>query len=606
MKLHVRSLLVALAAATLAAPNARAQTKVQGIALDQFDPAPVGDAFFGVPSPWSSGHLVPRAAVMFDYAHRPLRLTLDGNSVTTDIVASQGYLRVDASLALWDRLLVAVDLPIALVQSGNAIPGLDFHPPSGPAMGDLRFDARGRLFGNYYDPFQVGLSGSLYVPTGSPDAYTGDGAVRGAFHLLLGGRTGGSIGFVWSAAGGTQIRSSGVAPSVLFGGGAALTFLEERVQVGPELYGTAQVGGSSFMVPGIDVRVQSTTSLEILFGARVRVVSGLSLGAAAGPGVLAVAGTPVVRFVGGLMWSPTPERKPDKPKPLASDRDDDGIRDDVDACPDVKGELQSDASNDGCPPVDRDGDSVLDVEDACPGEAGLRNSDATKNGCPSDTDEDGIADAKDACPETKGAANVDPKKNGCPGDRDGDGIVDAKDACPDTAGEARTDPKQDGCPADPDGDGIKYAADACPDDAGSSNTDAKLNGCPKLARLEGDEIVISQQVRFRSYGKAKSETLDPVSDDLMNGIKAVINAHPEVVKIEVQGHTDDMGTEEFNDRLARERAEAVRQWLIDAGIPAEKLVAKGYGMSKPIADNRINIGRAKNRRVQFVVLERRK
>jgi outer membrane protein OmpA-like peptidoglycan-associated protein len=91
----------------------------------------------------------------------------------------------------------------------------------------------------------------------------------------------------------------------------------------------------------------------------------------------------------------------------------------------------------------------------------------------------------------------------------------------------------------------------------------------------------------------------------MKEIRDAIIQHPEIVKIEVQGHTDDMGTEEYNQRLSQERAEAVRQWLIDAGVPADKLVAKGYGMSRPLADNRMRPGRTKNRRVQFVILEKR-
>lgn len=612
MKLHPRSVLVPLTAALAlsVAESAGAQTKVQGFALEPFTPAPVGDAFFGVPAPWAGGHLVPRASVTFDYAHRPFRFDITETGQTIDVVASQGYLRAGLSLALWDRLLIAADVPVALLQSGSPPPdslGADFHPPSGVAMGDVRFDVRGRLLGDYYDPFQLGVSGSVFVPSGSPDAYTGDGAVRGAFNLSAGGRAGRSVGFVWSASGGAQLHGTGPLASVVFGGGAALTFLNDRVQVGPEVYGVARVSGSPIAPTGSIAPAESTTSLELLGGAKVRLVSNLVLSAAAGPGLFTAVGTPVFRVVGGLSWSPVPERPADKPvSTVVKDRDDDGIRDDVDACPDVKGEPQSDPAKDGCPIADRDGDTVLDEEDACPGEAGLRNSDATKNGCPTDTDEDGVADAKDACPEKKGVPDADPKKNGCPGDRDNDSIADASDACPDTAGPASSEPKMNGCPTDPDGDGVKYPSDACPNDAGVASNDPKTNGCPKLARLEGDEIVISRQVLFRVYGKSKSETVDPVSDDLMNEIKKVIATHPEILKIEVQGHTDDMGTEEFNNTLSKERADAVRQWLIDAGIPADKLVAKGYGMDKPIADNRVKTGREKNRRVQFVILERRK
>lgn len=611
MKLCSRRLSTAFALALLfGASAANAQTKVTGFALEPFNPSPAGDAFFGVPAPWVGGHLELRGDVLFDYAHRPFRLEPIGGATgtTTDLVAAQGFLRAGISLALWDRILVAADVPVALLQSGESPSGtaLDFHPPSGVAMGDVRFDLRGRLIGDYYDPFQLGVTGSLFVPSGSPDSYTGDGAVRGLAQLSIGGRAGRSVGFVWNASGGAQFHATGPLASVLFGAGAALTFLDERISVGPEVHGTVQASGSPFTVAGTATGAQSTTAIELLVGARARVVSGLTLVAAGGPGVAQAVGTPEFRVVGGLAWSQPPERAVEKPPPAIGDKDGDGIRDDVDACPTVKGELQSDPAKDGCPPEDKDGDTVLDVEDACPSEAGLRSSDATKNGCPPDADEDGIADAKDACPDKKGVADEDPKKNGCPSDKDGDGVLDAVDACPLLAGPANAEAKMNGCPLDPDGDGVKYPADACPTEAGPANADPKQNGCPKYARLEGDEIVITTQVRFISGGYKKSETVDPVSDDLMNEIKTVINKHPEIVKIEVQGHTDDMGNEKFNMELSQTRADAVRKWLVDAGIPPEKLVAKGYGWEKPLGDNRVKTGRAKNRRVQFVVLERRK
>jgi OOP family OmpA-OmpF porin len=599
------------AAFALASRGAVAETKVTGFALDQFEPAPVGDALFGVPSPWVGGHLVPRAMLTFDFASRPFHLNLAGQKEPINIVASQGFLRLDASLALWDRLLVSADMPVAVVQSGQdpGLPGINFHPPSSPSAGDLRLGLRGRLFGAYRDPFQVGLGSYLFVPTGSPDAYAGEGAVRGGFHLLLGGRLGDSLALVWSAAGGVMLRGSGKPHTLTFGAGAALSIAHDLLQVGPELYGATQFGGSPFSIPNTEIRARAGTNLEVLFGLKVRVLRGLFAGAAAGPAPLGAIGSPTFRVVASLGWAPPPERAERAPEktPIAviRDRDDDGIRDDTDACPDVKGELQSDPTKDGCPLADRDKDGILDVEDACPGTPGQRSADATRNGCPPDTDEDGFADAADACPKEKGVASADPRKNGCPADRDGDGVADAADACPDTVGPKSGDPKWNGCPDDPDGDGVKGPSDACPKDKGVADPDPTQNGCPKLARLVNNEIVIKQQVQFNVYGKSRSDTVAPVSKDLMNEIRDVIIHHPEIVKIEVQGHTDDSGDDAYNQRLSEERAQAVRQWLIDAGIPADKLVAKGYGYTKPLADNRIRQGRQQNRRVQFVIVEKK-
>jgi outer membrane protein OmpA-like peptidoglycan-associated protein len=99
----------------------------------------------------------------------------------------------------------------------------------------------------------------------------------------------------------------------------------------------------------------------------------------------------------------------------------------------------------GCPP-DKDEDGITDDKDACPTIKGAPHEDPKKNGCPPDKDEDGIPDGEDACVDVKGVANPDPKKNGCPSDRDEDGIVDVEDACPEEPGVKQADPKKNGCP----------------------------------------------------------------------------------------------------------------------------------------------------------------
>ncbi|MBR4432726.1 MAG: OmpA family protein, partial [Paludibacteraceae bacterium] len=71
--------------------------------------------------------------------------------------------------------------------------------------------------------------------------------------------------------------------------------------------------------------------------------------------------------------------------------------------------------------------------------------------------------------------------------------------------------------------------------------------------------------------------------------------------IEVQGHTDNIGTDEVNKRLSQQRADAVMNYLIKKGVPAERLSAVGYGPTMPIADNKTKAGRAKNRRVEFKI-----
>ena len=283
------------------------------------------------------------------------------------------------------------------------------------------------------------------------------------------------------------------------------------------------------------------------------------------------------------------------------DSDGDGIYDDVDACPKVPGVANANPEQHGCPPADRDKDTVLDIVDACPDIPGVVQADPSKNGCPlpGDMDGDGIPDPVDACPTVPGAANPDPAKNGCPLDSDADGIFDPVDACPTVPGKPNADPTKHGCPDDTDGDGILDAVDACPTDAGPANADPAKHGCPLVVVTAG-EIVIKEQVQFDT----DKATIKPVSNGLLDSVAQVIKDHPEIKKIEVQGHTDSKGPKQHNQVLSQQRSDSVRKALESRGVDKARLVSKGYGPDKPIGDNATDVGRTQNRRVQFVILEK--
>jgi outer membrane protein OmpA-like peptidoglycan-associated protein len=255
------------------------------------------------------------------------------------------------------------------------------------------------------------------------------------------------------------------------------------------------------------------------------------------------------------------------------------------------------------PPSDRDKDGIIDAEDACPDVPGLPSTDKTKNGCPlpKDRDGDGIIDDLDACPDVAGLADPDPKKNGCPPpkDTDGDGIPDEKDACPDIKGVATQDPATNGCPPDTDGDGIRDDKDACPTEKGKADPDPKKNGCPQV-RVTENEVIILEQVQFDT-GKA---TIKKVSDQLLDNVASVLKDHPELKKLEVQGHTDSKGVKISNQILSQNRADSVKKALVKRGVDAKRLTAKGYGQDKPIATNDTDEGRTQNRRVQFTITEK--
>jgi outer membrane protein OmpA-like peptidoglycan-associated protein len=551
---------------------------------------------FGVPSPWTQGHLAPKAAVILDYAYRPL--SIQEGSTRYTLVSQQLFLHLDASLALFDRVLISLDMPFALAQGGESptVYGVSLASPSGAQVGDLRIGARVRIFGEPDDPFQIAAGGYLYAPTGPDGSYAGDGSVRGAPQIVVGGRYG---RFLYNASLGTTLRASSHAHTFDARiGAAALLGRDDFVQVGPELSIAAPFSNDALVsTTNAQIALASPTSAELLLGAKLRFLSFLVVGAGAGPGLSQGYGTPVFFAVGSIGYEPR------TPRPGEQDTDGDGIVDAVDACVNLRGVKSDVPSKNGCPP-DRDGDSIVDAEDACPDVSGVKSDDPKKNGCPLDSDSDGIFDPADACPKVPGAKSDDPKKNGCPPDADGDGIFDAVDACPKEPGAKSEDPKKHGCPGDRDDDGVPDAVDACPDVRGGPDTDPAQHGCPHVTVTQ-NEIIIKRQVKFRIAQATLGQTVDPVSDDLLTEVRNAIVDHPEIQLIEVQGHADNTGPEEFNQRLSQGRADAVRLWLIQRGIARTKLIAKGYGSTVPVASNDTEEGRQANRRVQFVIIQKK-
>ncbi|MCL2178077.1 MAG: OmpA family protein [Proteobacteria bacterium] len=209
-----------------------------------------------------------------------------------------------------------------------------------------------------------------------------------------------------------------------------------------------------------------------------------------------------------------------------------------------------------------------------------------------DRDGDGIPDSEDGCPDEPG-----PKENnGCPyPDRDGDGIVDHLDACPDIPGPI----EYDGCP-DTDGDEIPDHLDKCPLEPGIP----ELDGCPPPP--EEDEVSLeSDRIRIRGtilFDTAK-DTIKPESFNLLDNVVELLNRYPEVGPISVEGHTDNVGSRPYNLDLSNRRAKSVVDYLISHGIEPGRLQSIGYGFDRPVAPNDSALGRAKNRRTEFLFKE---
>jgi outer membrane protein OmpA-like peptidoglycan-associated protein len=264
------------------------------------------------------------------------------------------------------------------------------------------------------------------------------------------------------------------------------------------------------------------------------------------------------------------------------DTDKDGIADKEDKCPTIAGK----AFLNGCP--DSDNDSITDVDDKCPTVAGLKSL----MGCP-DTDKDGITDAEDNCPTEAGSI----KTKGCP-DTDKDGIADKEDKCPTIAGLIAFK----GC-KDSDLDGISDPDDKCPNEYGTKEN----NGCPLVvkkdvvsANLEAEE----QEILKKAFETLTFETgKSIISSQSKVGLDslAMILVQKPAYFLQVSGHTDNDGGVAKNQALSLSRATEVKTYLVAKGVPANRIVAKGFGSSVPVAPNTSPENKRKNRRVELKV-----
>lgn len=204
-----------------------------------------------------------------------------------------------------------------------------------------------------------------------------------------------------------------------------------------------------------------------------------------------------------------------------------------------------------------------------------------------DTDGDGVDDNEDRCPRTPAGVSVD--ATGCALDRDGDGVADHIDQCPGTVRGADVDEK--GCELDSDNDGVVNRLDQCPNSAAGVQVD--IQGC------EIKEVIQLPGVNFES----NSDRLLSGVESVLNNAAATLKKNPEI-KVEVAGHTDSDGAADYNESLSTRRAETVRDYLIGEGVDANRMTARGYGESEPVADNATSAGKATNRRVELRITER--
>lgn len=361
-------------------------------------------------------------------------------------------------------------------------------------------------------------------------------------------------------------------PFVLLGGGSIGVFSRDEV-LGDDNDLTQHLGAGAkfYITPQLSVRLDGRWLLAPKWD------------------VLTTDGDTVSHFLitSSLSWtfngaSPVRRARPDP--------DRDGVIGDADQCPQDSG-----VAPDGCPAVaDRDNDGILGAADRCPDVPETLNEVDDLDGCPDkvlDQDGDGLSQRVDACPNE--AEDVDGFRDhdGCPeADNDSDEIPDPKDSCPLVAGP----PDNRGCPdKDSDGDSVVDRFDNCPAETGS----AQNHGCrsKQLVAIAQAEIKILDNVYFAT-GRA---AIRARSNPLLNNLARVLNAHPEITRVVVEGHTDGQGDAAYNQELSQRRARAVVEHLEGKGVSANRMEAIGRGEENPLADNGTSRGRLQNRRVEF-------
>jgi outer membrane protein OmpA-like peptidoglycan-associated protein len=551
-----------------------------------------------------------------NFADDPL-IVVDENNNETKLVDNQFALDIMGAIGLGNYVEVGMAIPIALFQDGDTAPNINTAEVQSGQLGDIRLSAKLRVIGDpkAQDGFFLSVIPELTLPSGNSGSFFGSAGSMALFGAAASYRNG-PLALGFNA--GFRFQSEPVAVDNLNLGNSADVGLGVSYQISKAVSLLAEADGSLALS---EVGITTGQSpIEGRAGAKIRVTDNIIVPIGLGTGLTNGVGAPDIRVLAGLMFAPTTKLE----NPLDSDGD--GIVNESDACPTVPEDKDGFQDEDGCID-DNDGDGVADLDDACPAEPGL----PALKGCP-DTDRDNIADKDDACPteagliERKGCPEPDTDKDaifdkddacptvpglvifkGCP-DTDGDGIADKDDKCIDKPEDFDQIQDADGCPED-DADADKFADkdDVCPLDP-EDNVGNK-EGCPesiKATRI-GNKIVILDKVFFDT----NKATLQTRSYPVLNAVATLLKENPDLKKVMVEGHTDDVGDEKKNQTLSEGRAKSVREYLIAQGVDGARLESIGYGEAKPLEaidpkskdKKELKAKREKNRRVEFTIVQ---
>ena len=561
-----------------------------------------------------TGELLPtggfRLSLLGHYEKDPLVLYADRTPVGS-VVGDRAMAHLLVAWAPLRWLELGLHVPLVVWQRGDDLTSQGLGAPASTGLSTPSVQARvGLLAQRREAPVDLAVELGVGLPVGSLETLSRDDTFRFSPRVMVGRRFG--------------LLRAGVEAGALVRPTVTLINDEEiqdevgnEVRLGAVLATTGTGLRGELNVRGTVPLTRQPMSVELLAGVRLPLGKSVEAYALGGPGFGETPGTPTFRVLLGVALG-TPETETPEANAAARDDDGDGVSNDEDACPREAGP----AGSKGCPVKDTDGDGIVDSVDKCPQAAGpAENQGCPGKGAAGDEDGDGVVDGVDKCPNEAGPA----ENQGCPvKDRDGDGIDDASDKCPREAGPAA----RQGCPVkDTDGDGVVDDRDACPSEVGlvelrgcaSKDTDADsvadhLDNCPDEKGVATNQGCPPQQEQLVAIQKGKLEIKQAVffatnkaiiqrrSFRMLDQVARVIRQHPEIEKIVIEGHSDNVGNAEANRRLSLARAQSVKDYLVKKGVEATRLEAKGYGPDRPLLSNATAKGRAANRRVAFTIV----
>lgn len=524
-----------------------------------------------------------RTALVFDYGRRPLQALDRFGTVVAPLVVDRFDGRLMASVAYGGRVSLSFEAPVVLFQSGD-LTLLSGRRLASSSMGDLSISPKIGILQAAQFGVDLALLGFITFPTGHPSLFSGNGAVTGGVEIDLSRQ----LGMVWLGSNfGAYLRPrtrllDHIVGSELFARlalGVDLTKLNAKIPLIPfvELYGRTNLNNP--------FQGDNSNQLEANLGARVPVLPWLELQAGYARGLSGGVGAPLSRLTFGIVFLPLRLAPEDRPPPPREHTPEELSS----ASARTRRDLPAVVSEDS------DGDGVPNAEDKCPERLGP----SSKKGCPFlDTDSDGIEDDLDKCRDDAG-----PTKNyGCPlKDNDGDGFDDPVDKCPSLPEDKDGFQDDDGCPDDDnDKDGIADFNDKCPNQSEVINGVDDYDGCPDSGRalvlLTPTAIELRERINF----KPGTAELDWKASAILRQVVALLVNHRQL-QISVEAHVTDGTPAPEAKKLTEARADAVRQYLVTAGIDIRRLKAIGLGFDQPVVPHASPKAKTTNERVAFTV-----